>query len=54
MLANDAADGTMPLPSPSHIGRAAIDRSEPKRIILYLIPLDSTIMSASALAGSIG
>jgi hypothetical protein len=46
LLANDAADGEMPLPSPADIGRVAVDSTEPGVTMLYVIPLGSSMLAA--------
>lgn len=53
LLANGAADGELPGSSPPLIGRAAVDSTEPGVTMLYLIPIESSMMSAWDPTGSL-
>jgi hypothetical protein len=53
LRATEAADGSMPIPSPANVGRVHVDSTDPRQITLYVIPINSSIMSASsAVTGS--
>jgi hypothetical protein len=46
LLANDAADGTMPISPSTAVGRVAVDTDPDGDVVLYVIPVGSSIKIA--------
>jgi hypothetical protein len=46
LVANGAADGTMPISPSSRVGRVAVDTDDEGDVILFIVPIDSSMMSA--------
>lgn len=47
LLENDAADGTMPTSASTPLGRVTVNTEDDGDIVLYVVPVDSSVMSAS-------